>query len=85
MANPEFPLVGVFATGSPVRPNPILITMVRLLGRSGNTLRVTGLDALDGSPILDIKPYGGGGPPDVRVPDWIKKVHREFSQGESGS
>jgi tRNA (adenine37-N6)-methyltransferase len=48
---------GVFATRSPYRPNPIGLTVVRLLGRDGRTLRVRGLDMLDGTPVLDIKPY----------------------------
>ena len=48
---------GVFATRSPLRPNPIALTVVELLGREGNRLRVRGVDMLDGTPILDIKPY----------------------------
>lgn len=48
---------GVFATRSPFRPNPIGLTVVRLLGRNGRTLRAAGLDMLDGTPVLDIKPY----------------------------
>lgn len=48
---------GVFATRSPQRPNPIGLTVAELLGREGNRLRVRGLDMLDGTPILDIKPY----------------------------
>ena len=48
---------GVFATRSPRRPNPIGLTVVRLLGRDRNCLRVSGVDMLDGTPILDIKPY----------------------------
>jgi len=48
---------GVFATRSPRRPNPIGLTVVQLLHRDGHTLRVRGLDMLDGTPILDIKPY----------------------------
>ena len=48
---------GVFATRSPKRPNPIGLTVVRLIGREGARLRVSGLDMLDGTPILDIKPY----------------------------
>jgi tRNA-Thr(GGU) m(6)t(6)A37 methyltransferase TsaA len=48
---------GVFATRAPYRPNPIGLTVVRLIGREGNRLRVRGLDMLDGTPILDIKPY----------------------------
>ena len=48
---------GVFATRSPRRPNPIALTVVRLLRREGNRLYVAGVDMLDGSPVLDIKPY----------------------------
>lgn len=48
---------GVFATRSPWRPNPIGLTVVELLGREGPRLRVRGVDMLDGTPILDIKPY----------------------------
>jgi len=48
---------GVFATRSPRRPNPIGMTVVKLVGRSGSTLHVQGLDAFDGSPVLDLKPY----------------------------
>ena len=48
---------GVFATRSPQRPNPIALTVVELLGRDEASLRVRGLDMLDGTPILDIKPY----------------------------
>jgi len=48
---------GVFATRSPQRPNPIGLTVVELLRRDGNQLRVRGVDMLDGTPILDIKPY----------------------------
>lgn len=48
---------GVFATRSPNRPNPIAFSVVDLLARDGNVLRVRGLDALDGTPVVDIKPY----------------------------
>ena len=48
---------GVFATRSPRRPNPIGLTVVTVVGRSGPNLQVVGLDMLDGTPILDIKPY----------------------------
>ncbi|MCG8550578.1 MAG: tRNA (N6-threonylcarbamoyladenosine(37)-N6)-methyltransferase TrmO [Desulfobacterales bacterium] len=57
MGRKEIPKVGIFCTASPVRPNPILITIVRLVKHEGNTLKVTGLDAVDQSPVLDIKPY----------------------------
>ena len=48
---------GVFATRSPRRPNPLALTVVQLLGREGNVLRVRGVDMLNGTPVLDIKPY----------------------------
>ena len=48
---------GLFATRAPSRPNPLGLSVVRLLSRQGNVLRVRGLDILDGTPLLDIKPY----------------------------
>jgi tRNA-Thr(GGU) m(6)t(6)A37 methyltransferase TsaA len=53
----ELPLVGVFAIDSPTRPNPIGLSLVRLLRRQGGKLIVLGLDCFDGTPVLDIKPY----------------------------
>lgn len=50
-------LRGLFATRSPNRPNPVGLSVVKLLGRDGNILRVRGMDAMDGTPLLDIKPY----------------------------
>lgn len=48
---------GIFATRAPSRPNPIGLSLVRLVGREGNVLHLDGLDILDGTPLLDIKPY----------------------------
>ena len=48
---------GIFATRAPPRPNPIGITIVRLLRREGNTLHIQDVDIVDGTPLLDIKPY----------------------------
>lgn len=48
---------GVFATRHPARPNPLGLTVVRLAGREGSALRVLGVDMLDGTPLLDVKPY----------------------------
>ena len=79
IGNKDFPLMGIFATGSPVRPNSILITVVRIIERKGNVITVTGLDALDGSPVLDIKPYHPDRVPDtVSVPKWMERVNSEF-------
>jgi tRNA-Thr(GGU) m(6)t(6)A37 methyltransferase TsaA len=57
MGNPDNPLRGVFATRSPARPNPIAVTSGRIERIDGNVLHVVGLDALDGTPVLDIKSY----------------------------
>ena len=48
---------GTFALRSPARPNPIAMSVVKLLGIAGNTLSVIGLDCLDATPLIDIKPY----------------------------
>jgi tRNA (adenine37-N6)-methyltransferase len=62
---------GVFATRSPRRPNPIGLTVVELLARDGATLRVRGVDMLDGTPILDIKPYLSSVPQDQLRRGWL--------------
>ena len=68
----ELPLIGVFATRSPNRPNPVGKATVRLLQRRGNKLMVEGLDAIDGTPVIDIKPYipGYDSAANARVPQW---------------
>jgi tRNA-Thr(GGU) m(6)t(6)A37 methyltransferase TsaA len=62
---------GVFATRSPYRPNPLGLTVVRLLGREGNRLRLQGVDMLDGTPVLDIKPYLSSVPEDELRRGWM--------------
>ena len=62
---------GVFATRSPRRPNPIGLTVVELLGREGPLLRVHGIDMLEGTPILDIKPYLSSVPPERLRRGWL--------------
>jgi tRNA-Thr(GGU) m(6)t(6)A37 methyltransferase TsaA len=73
--NPNLPLVGVFATRSPARPNPIGIATVKLLEHRDNILKVIGLDAIDGTPVLDIKPHipGSDSPAAAKTPDWLTK------------
>ncbi|MBI1885379.1 MAG: tRNA (N6-threonylcarbamoyladenosine(37)-N6)-methyltransferase TrmO [Chloroflexi bacterium] len=73
MDKPEYPLQGVLATRSQIRPNPIGCTVVQLLGIKGNVLKVRGLDAIDGTPVLDLKPYLPfyDGVADARVPEWV--------------
>jgi tRNA-Thr(GGU) m(6)t(6)A37 methyltransferase TsaA len=73
---------GVFATRSPRRPNPIGLSVVELLGRDGPRLRVRGVDMLDGTPILDIKPYLSGVPADELHRGWIAEAEaRRKSRG----
>ncbi len=62
---------GVFATRSPRRPNPIGLTVVELLGRTGPTLRVRGVDMLDNTPVLDIKPCLSSVPADALRRGWL--------------
>jgi tRNA-Thr(GGU) m(6)t(6)A37 methyltransferase TsaA len=65
---------GVFATRSPRRPNPIALTSVELLGRKGRRLHVRGLDMLDGTPILDIKPYLSNIPEEKLRRGWLAEA-----------
>jgi tRNA-Thr(GGU) m(6)t(6)A37 methyltransferase TsaA len=62
---------GVFATRSPRRPNPIGLTVVRLIRRDGPRLVVAGVDMLDGTPVLDIKPYLSSIPPGDLKRGWL--------------
>ncbi|MBZ5597693.1 MAG: tRNA (N6-threonylcarbamoyladenosine(37)-N6)-methyltransferase TrmO [Acidobacteriia bacterium] len=65
---------GVFATRSPYRPNPIGLTVVELLRREGPVLHVRGVDMLDGTPILDIKPYLSSIPTEKIRTGWLAEV-----------
>jgi tRNA (adenine37-N6)-methyltransferase len=65
---------GVFATRSPRRPNPIALTTVELLRRQGPELHVRGVDMLDGTPILDIKPYLSSIPSDQLRRGWLDEA-----------
>ncbi len=71
----EIPLMGIFATRSPHRLNPIGATIVRLLERRDNILKVGRLDAIDGTPVIDIKPYipRYDLENEAKVPSWIGK------------
>jgi tRNA-Thr(GGU) m(6)t(6)A37 methyltransferase TsaA len=65
---------GVFASRSPRRPNPIALTVVQLLGREGPRLHVRGVDMLDGTPVLDIKPYLSSVPADQLRRGWLDEA-----------
>jgi tRNA-Thr(GGU) m(6)t(6)A37 methyltransferase TsaA len=82
MGRKEMPLTGIFATCSPARPNPVLVTGVTLIERRGNVIVVEGLDAVDNSPVIDIKPYVPGYYcfNDTRRPEWMMRIEREFEQ-----
>ncbi len=71
--DPEAPH-GVFASRSPRRPNPIGLTVVELLGREGPRLSVRGVDMLDGTPVLDIKPYLSGVAPEKLRRGWVAEA-----------
>jgi tRNA-Thr(GGU) m(6)t(6)A37 methyltransferase TsaA len=73
----DMPEVGIFAQRAKHRPNPIGVTVVKLLGVKDNVITVQGPDAIDGTPVLDIKPYfpqydSAGG--DVRLPEWVGRL-----------
>lgn len=81
--DPQNPLQGVLATRSQIRFNPICLTAVPLLGVKGNVLWVRGLDAVDGTPVLDVKPYIPyyDAIPDGRVPDWVRQRAEDLRRG----
>jgi tRNA (adenine37-N6)-methyltransferase len=86
MGRQDIPLKGIFATRSPARPNPVLVSVVRLVERDGNILRVQGLEALDGSPVIDVKPFIGtyDAPENASFPDWLKQLHADLENGDEG-
>ena len=74
----DMPLVGVFATRSPHRPNPIGLTRVKLLEIEGKLLTVQGLDAYHGTPVLDLKPFDSWDTTEnFKVADWWIKLEQE--------
>ena len=74
--NPNVPIVGIFACRCPRRPNPIAITTVKLVGHKENKIIVKGLDVIDGTPVIDIKPYWPqyDKVEDGKIPDWVNKL-----------
>lgn len=71
----RYPLQGVLALRTPARPNPIGVTAARLLAVRGHVLEVAGLDAVHGTPVLDVKPYlpQYDAVPEARTPDWGRR------------
>jgi len=73
----DMPLLGVFALRTSLRPNPIGLTLVELLRVEGNVLTVRGLDAYNGTPVLDIKPFDSwDNAKNAKVPDWWIKLNQ---------
>jgi tRNA-Thr(GGU) m(6)t(6)A37 methyltransferase TsaA len=83
MGRKDLPLTGIFATRSPARPNPILVSVVKIVERQKNILRVSGLEAVDGSPILDIKPHikSYDTLEHPKVAPWMEQIQRDL-EGE---
>jgi tRNA (adenine37-N6)-methyltransferase len=75
----DLPEVGIFVTRSQMRPNRLGLHLVRLLGREKNELVVVGLDAVDSTPLIDIKPYIPQQDviTNARVPRWVDKLHEK--------
>ena len=71
--DPRNPLTGVFATHSPQRPNLIGLTVCKIISIHGGSIEIEDIDALDGSPVIDLKCFipGSVGEKDVRLPDWV--------------
>jgi len=71
--NPQNPLQGVFATRAPTRPNLIGISLCKILSIKGNIIRIDTIDAFDGSPVIDLKPYMPSidSVADAQVPEWV--------------
>jgi tRNA-Thr(GGU) m(6)t(6)A37 methyltransferase TsaA len=78
--NPDWPKVGIFAQRGRLRPNRLGLTVVRILRREGRSLFVEGLDAVDGTPVLDIKPMMEEFLPrgQIRQPDWTREVMKDY-------
>ena len=74
--HPQMPLVGFFCTRTPLRPNPISLTVVELVKRVENILHVRNLDLYDGTAVLDIKPYltRGDSYPQATCPEWMHRL-----------
>lgn len=79
MGRSKIPKQGIFATCSPARPNPVLVTACKLIKRQNNILVVQGLEAVNGSPIIDIKIYNPQyyRPDNVHVASWMKEIFAE--------
>jgi tRNA-Thr(GGU) m(6)t(6)A37 methyltransferase TsaA len=80
MGRKDLPRQGIFATCSPARPNPVLVSAVPLVERTENGIKVQGLEAVDGSPVIDLKPYVhlSHGADKSTIPEWMKQIHKDL-------
>jgi len=77
----DLPLLGIFATRTMTRPNPVGLTLVELVKVEDNILTVRGLDAFNGTPVLDIKPFDSWDTAETaKVPEWWTKLKKEKAQ-----
>jgi tRNA-Thr(GGU) m(6)t(6)A37 methyltransferase TsaA len=78
--NPHWPMVGIFAQRGRNRPNRIGVSVCRIVAVKGTCVEVEGLDAIDGTPVLDIKPVLAGFLPrgEVREPDWAGAIMADY-------
>lgn len=76
----DMPKVGIFSQRAKDRPNPIGVTAVKLISVNGNCIEVQGLDAIDGTPVIDIKPYYPmyDLKEDATVPNWVDELMRDY-------
>jgi len=78
--NPDWPLTGIFAQRGRNRPNRLAVSVCRIVRVEGTSLHVTGLDAIDGTPVIDIKPVLTGFLPRgaVREPSWAREIMADY-------
>jgi len=78
--NPDYPVVGIFAQRKKDRPNQIGLTTVELLEHNERSIKVKGLDAIDGTPVVDIKPVFKEftAPDEVRQPEWVQDLMKDY-------
>ena len=76
----DWPKVGIFAQRGRARPNRLAVTVCRIIAVDGLSLAVAGLDAIDGTPVLDLKPYLSGFAPRgaIRQPDWAREIMADY-------
>ncbi len=80
MGRKDIPMQGIFATCSPARPNPVLVSAVPLIRMKKNSLIVKGFEAVDQSPVIDIKPYSTHymKKENSRSPEWMENINQEL-------